>query len=146
MSFLLNPIPVVDVFDEGYVDCDACGERLTDECVPDGCGGFFCVPCLKELLKEWEVEARQYAAENCRITRALPEYDPDLEFRPSPEDYAAGDREAYTPNAHMAKCRHEFTNYDELIRNLDRDSMEDQVAYEAIVTRINALLIEAEPV
>ncbi|MDB5312351.1 MAG: hypothetical protein JWO38_6553 [Gemmataceae bacterium] len=144
MSEWLNPIPVDDVFDEGWVDCDACDTRLTDELYSDGCGGSFCRPCLEALVEEWEAEARRYAVENCRITQELPEYDPDQEYRPTPEEYEAGMRDAYTPNAFMAKCRHEHTNYDALIRDLYPMSLFDRIAYQAIRARIAALLIDAK--
>jgi hypothetical protein len=89
-------------------------------------------------------EAERYALENCRITKTLPEYDPQYRDARTPEEYRSGDQESYTVNAHRCHCRHNCTNYDELIKTFDRDSLRDNVFYEAIRERIEELLNEVE--
>jgi hypothetical protein len=44
--------------------------------------------------------------------------DPELKFKPSPEEFAAGAKAAYTRNAWRTHVRHGCTNYDELISTL----------------------------
>lgn len=88
-------------------------------------------------------QAAIFAEAQCRITRPLPEYDPDEEFRCTPEEYENGDKASKTPNAHPCHCRHNGTNYDDLIRELDRSSATDQVVYRAIRDRIEKLLEDA---
>ncbi len=93
-------------------------------------------------LRAGRGRSRGVRAEHCRITRPLPEYDddPEREHRPTPEEYAAGDREAHTPNAHTTRCRHEFTNYDELIQDLEPTNVWDRIRHAAIRERIHELI------
>jgi hypothetical protein len=105
--------------------------------------GYYCEACIPAVAAEAEVEARAFAREYCRVTRPLPPYDPAREYRCTPEEYASGNRESYTRSAHACYCRHECTNYDELVRGLDRPSVTDQILYAAIRERIKELLEEA---
>lgn len=100
----------------------------------------YCEPCITDLKDRAEAKAKVYAAQNCKITKPLPEYDSQFEFRASPEDYDHGARESYTPNAYMCHCRHNCTNYEDLIASLDRNSLFDHAKYRAIRDRITDLL------
>lgn len=133
------PTPVDEMYEDG-VSCVECGKHLPQEAFWDGEGAFYCEPCWRPLVEEIEKEAKAYAKEHCKVTRQPPEYDPDLEYRCPPEEYTLGSRESYTPNAFMACCRHHYTNYDELIKPLERDSVRDRIYYRAIRDRITDLL------
>ena len=85
----------------------------------------------------------RFAEECCRITRPLPEYQPELEYRCSPEEYRMGERESYSPNAYLCHCRHNCTNYDELVADLGKDSATDHVRYLTIRDKIHELLEKA---
>jgi hypothetical protein len=98
-----------------------------------------------EVIKQWEAEAEQYAIENCRITKPLPEYDPKKHHAVSPEEYEAGIRLSHTPSSVMTTARHECTNYDELIRGLDTSSVRDEITYIAIRGRVEEMLRLAIP-
>ncbi len=134
------PIPVGELDEEG-VACAECGARLEDEAFPVD-ADYYCAECIEELIKDLEEKAIKGAEEKCKITGPLPKYDPKKEFRCTPEDYESGMRESYTPNSYMALCRHKYTNYDELIKNLDRDSLSDEIWYFAVRQRIEELLAE----
>lgn len=135
------PTPV-DEIDGDDVSCAECGANLADEAYFDGDGAYYCEPCMDKFVKEVTWEAKEFAEENCRITEPLPRYDPENEYRCTPEEYQMGARESYTPNSHMSHCRHNCTNYDELIAALDRDSVRDRIYYTAINVKITELLQE----
>lgn len=136
------PIPIDDVFEDG-VKCHRCSAHLMDEACYDGVENYYCETCMKALIQEIEPEAEQYAQEHCKILVKLPRYDHDLTYRCTSKEYEEGDRESYTPNSYLCHCRHECTNYDELIQPLSRDSVEDKICYSAIHERITDML-EAE--
>lgn len=122
------------------VSCAECGEHVAHEAYLDGVGAYFCESCMNQFIREVEGEAVAYAEGHCKITLPLPRYDPTREYRCTPDEYAVGLRESYTTNAHMCSCRHNCTNYDELIKSLDRDSVRDKIYYMAIRARITDLL------
>lgn len=125
--------------------CDKCGAQLTEAFAIDDDGGCACEVCAEKLFAELAAEATQFALDNCRITRHLPEYDPSLEFRCMPEEYEFGSRESYSPNAYLAVCRHGCTNYDELLRTRSRTCPIQAEFYHAIRSRIEAMIREAAP-
>ncbi len=135
-----SSVPVVELDEEPA--CEKCRTRISGEAYPDD-DGWYCESCMRERVFTFEAEARTYAEEHCRITKPLPWYNPLDEYRCTPEEYEMGDRESCTPNAHACHCRHNCTNYDELIKPLDRGSVRDQVFYSAIRDRIEELLEEA---
>jgi hypothetical protein len=126
------------------VNCLRCGRAIEDEAYYDGVEGYYCEACIGKIIAAYKLEADAFAAEQCRLTRRpLPEYDPSLEYRCTPEQYAAGDRASYSPAAYLAAVRHEATNYDELIAPPDRDSVRDRVFYDAIYRRIMQMIESA---
>jgi hypothetical protein len=132
----------VEELDEG-ITCDSCDMGIAGWAYFDG-DGFYCTSCAEALTREWFGDAQAFAKERCKIIHKLPAYDPACEYRCTPEEYEEGSRESYTPNAYLCRCRHECTNYDELIADLSRDHAEDRVYYEVIRHRIDELLIEHE--
>jgi hypothetical protein len=136
-------IPVAEVTQEDGEElrCTECDKLFgEDEEVAYFEDGYCCQTCAEERTEIAETEAKQFAEENCKITKTLPKYDPTQEFRCSPDDYESGSRESYTRNSHLCYCRHNCTNYDDLIKGLDKCDLEDQIAYEAIRCRIEELL------
>lgn len=101
-----------------------------------------CEACSEELVKTVEAEAAEFACQHCKITQALPKYNPSQEFRCTPDEYEVGSKESYTRNSHLCYCRHNCTNYEELIKDLHKldDSLENKILYEAIRARIDELL------
>lgn len=140
----IPPIPVDEQFREG-VFCAECGEHLLGEACYDGISRHFCEPCMERLVELAENEAETYAEENCRITKPLPKYDPRFEYKCSPEAYEAGAKQSYTENSHMCHCRHNCTNYHELLKPLDKNigNVWHRVRYWAIRERIDELLEDA---
>lgn len=107
------------------------------------CGneGVLCQSCGSDLVDKWTGEAEQFAEQNCKILGQLPRFDSVNVFAATPEGYNAGDREANTPNSYQARLRHQFTNYDELIKGLAKlASVRDSIHYDAIRARIEELL------
>lgn len=137
------PAPVREDYEEG-VQCADCDTHLPEEAYYDGIDEFFCKKCMDLRIEECHQEAVEFALENCRITSPLPEYESELELRCSPDAYAMGDWACYTPDYHMARCRHNCTNYDELIKDLDREAVPDRIYYNAIRERITDLLLELD--
>lgn len=103
-----------------------------------------CETCVETYVREEEAAAKEFANEHCKITSRFPEYDDENEFRCTPEEYEMGERASNTPNAYFTKCRHECTNYDELIQPFPKESDEiaDHVFYSAISRRIARIVID----
>lgn len=139
-------IPVAEIIKEGEeLHCAECKRIFgEDEEAVNWGDGLRCEACSKELAEIVEAEAVDFAMKNCKITKALPKYNPLHEFRCTPEEYDAGSKESYTRNSHLCGCRHSCTNYDELIKDLHEsdDSLEDRILYLAIRVRVDGLLRE----
>jgi hypothetical protein len=143
---IFDTVPVEAMEDLG-VDpcCQKCNARLMYYGNYDnGDGSYYCDACATAFIKEWEDKAWDYAVEACKITEPLPEYDHSCEYRCTPEEYEAGDRESHSPGSYAAFCRHNCTNYDDLIKPLSRYSAEDRVMYAAIRERTMEML-ESHP-
>lgn len=112
----------------------------------DGDAGWVCEACVSELTPQLIQEAEAYAREHCRITRPPHKFDPEFECRCTPKEYDDGDRMSYTENSVWTTNRHECTNYDQLLEelNLERDSIAGQVYYRAIRRRIREIIDDAE--
>lgn len=134
----------VDELDLDDASCSLCGAQFVDEaCYLDEFEALFCEPCAASYVNELEQEAKAYASEACKITETLPKFDAEHQFRCSPAEYEMGMKSSNTPNAHLATCRHECTNYDDLIRQYSRSSrsIRDQAYYAAIRDRTDEMLI-----
>lgn len=142
MHYLLSAVHVNELDDQD-ISCLFCDDAITEEAYyVEEFSGNLCEHCVQEYVKECEMEAKVFAAEHCRITKALPAYDDENEFRCTPEEYETGFGVSNTPDAYFVSCRHENTNYDELIWGLSRTAMWDQVLYHAIRDRIDRMLID----
>jgi hypothetical protein len=98
---------------------------------------------LDNVVEQLERKAEQFARENCRLTRPLPEYDPDGALSESGEKYTGGTLTATSPVAWLAHVRHGCTNYDELIESLCKHRFADRIWYAVIRSRVTALLGDA---
>jgi hypothetical protein len=144
--YVAAPIPL-----DEPVACVGCDTRLDEQACVVACE-WCCETCAATLLKEEAREARAFALERCRITFPPEKFDsdPKLRFAPTREQYEMGSKEAYTWNAVRASNRHNRTNYDALLSEVEaelglgRDDPVTRVWYEAIRERIEALLEEAE--
>lgn len=124
--------------------CKVCNNDIIEtECYSEGSGLVMCMRCYSDEERRIE-EAHPCIPDvvaMCCITKDFPEYDRSCEFRPTPDEYKIGDREAYTPNAYVCGCRHNCTNYNELIRALVKFDAADEVVYNAIRERIDELVL-----
>lgn len=138
--------PVAEITEEGEeIHCAECNSVFSpDEDAVFWGSEYRCVGCSEELVKIVEAEAAEFARENCKITKPLPKYNPAYEFRCTPEEYESGLKESYSRNSHVCHCRHNCTNYDELIKDHSKNSelIEDGIFYLAIRSRIDELLSE----
>ena len=122
--------------------CCGCSREIEIEaCYVDPNGSVVCYECYDQdrVLVESPERIEEAVAE-CEILFELDEYHRSKEWRPTHEEYGMGLREAYTPNAYVCYCRHGCTNYDSLIRDLDRSDPVDQAVYSAIRERIDELV------
>jgi hypothetical protein len=105
---------------------------------------WHCEACFADEIEKIKKRARAYAVRYCKITSKLPKYNPDKRDAPTPEEYAAGDREGHTENSVYAEARHKCTNYDALLQRkaADRECYRCCLYYEAIRDRIEELLEE----
>ena len=128
-------------------DCGMPAGEFEDEPKPNCPGGLYrCPVCTIDHDEEVSRDdARQYALENCRITSKLPEYDSEVHYAVTPEEFEEGDKESHTPNALLAYARHNCSNYDELIKGLAKMDGADRTYYSAIRKRIDKMICEAEP-
>lgn len=143
----LLPLPAEAILEDDpdcdALRCDGCGQAVEEAYRSAATGRVVrhCPACVAERLPRVVEEARGYAERHCRVTRRpLPAYDPVLEYRCTPEGYAAGDRSSYTRSSFRCRLRHEYTNYDVLIRDLDRLDWADGVRYLAVRRRMAELL------
>jgi hypothetical protein len=143
--------PFEDDEDDNEHRCPQCDRTLgvDTECaylkgIPDRSDGYYCDSCTRALLLEAARDAVDVARDECKLTGRLHRFDPAHRSAPTREQYEAGDREAYTENSVRAYNRHDRTNYDALIAELDRDNAIDRIFYNAIRDRIDVLLDEAE--
>jgi hypothetical protein len=118
---------------EILLEDEACHNQATDE--------YYCAECADLYVKESAEIAREHAIDSCKITRALPAFDTDDQFKPTPDEYAAGDKMSNTPNAYLTICRHHYTNYDQLLSELDRDNTADMICACEIRNQIMKLII-----
>jgi hypothetical protein len=133
---------MIPLDDDMEVDCVECQEHLTEEaCILDD--EYMCEDCGMAYLEEVKGEAIAFAVANCKITGPVELYDPTMRFAPSQDEYHSGNREAYTENSVEAHNRHNRTNYEDLIKDLDRRDPVDDVRYWAIRARIRELLEDA---
>jgi hypothetical protein len=114
-----------------------------DVSVDDGIGGAppSWYARLEELGAQCEADAARWAQASCVLVGPPEEFDPDpeLRFAPTREEYEEGERDAYTANSVQAKNRHERTNYNKLVRGLDRACPIDRAYYWAAKGRANEL-------
>lgn len=124
---LLAPVPVREARDnDETIACAYCEEVQGDDReVYSDTEGWLCHKCVLEIIEEARAEARDLV-KKCKITQPL------LAFS-----------EQYDEHAYLCHLRHNYTNYDELIEDLDRDSIWDQVVYHAVCDRIESLLCDA---
>lgn len=141
-----NYVEAIELNRTGH-ECDHCDHvfQVDDEILMD-IDYMLCDSCEAEYLSEIIKEAEEYALDNVRLTRDdLPIYEPDKDFRPTPEEYERGDREAHTPRSVFAQARHYNTNYDALLRDKcgDKHALESHIFYNAIFERVSKVLMEA---
>ncbi len=133
----LSGFGLVEAHELEECGCTICGARQHELYVATE--GLCCEDCAKAIVASTIDEAREFAQREVKITSPFPTYPPELEYACTPEEYRMGDRESHTPNAHNCYCRHACTNYDELLKELDRDSIRDGIYYNAIRYRIDEL-------
>ena len=139
-------IPIDDLAlppDELPLVCAECEQPIADEAYPDG-EKYLCESCFQEIIDGARQEAEAFAEANCKITGKLHRFDPENECACSPKDYALGEKESYTENSVRAQNRHNCTNYDELIPDRHDTSIRARELYQAIRTRIEELLDDAD--
>lgn len=132
--------------DEPSLSCASCGGAIPTEF---DSAATLCPGCARDnemdaAKDQHESEAERFALENCRITAHAEPYDPQYRQAPTPEEYEAGDRAAYTQNAWRTHVRHNCSNYDALIAGRSRDDPRDRVYYDAIRARIDELIDDYE--
>ena len=102
-------------------------------CCIESDGKQICDTCLvawreREMSKGEALGAA--FAERFLCTIAPPQvYHPHAHVAPTPEEYEAGLRNAHTPNSVAARNRHDATNYERIIKLLDRDDPFDRGIY-----------------
>lgn len=130
---------ILEMFGDDAPHCYCCALKIDHDChFIDPL--YVCEPCFRDLERDAESESPEFALKNCRITEAWPVWDATTEWSITPEDYEFGDRVSNTENAYRTTCRHECTNYDELISSLDKFNPLDSILYDAIRDRIDELI------
>lgn len=77
----------------------------------------------------------------CKLTtQSFGKFNPWLESKCTRIEYENGIKESYTPNSFRASFRHNRTNYDELIKDLDRYSVSGKIYYQVIRKRIETMV------
>jgi hypothetical protein len=142
----VTPLPIDAVLEglsegEPLPPCSMCRGALGNEVYfQDGWDGWICDRCMVPLSAWWRHEAKHFAGEHVRLIGVPLEHDRLHHHAPTSEEYGAGHREAYTENSVAAWNRHNATNYDELICNIDHDSPRGNIYYAAIRERVDKLI------
>lgn len=132
---------IVEMYGDDLPVCECCGEDITDDChFTDP--GYQCQDCHSVFVGMEESKAAIYAADELKITVPFPRFDSMEAWSISPDEYESGDRVSNTENAYRTRCRHENTNYDQLIGNLSTDCEVDQIKYAAIREAADQLVNE----
>lgn len=125
------PPEALEDLGEGPHYCSQCDEVISGEYAWIG-DIMVCEACVRPLLDEPGEEldrhseaCERFAEENCSIIVPQTEFDPQAE----------------TLGQYLAKCRHEFTNYDALISLLSA-TIWDRIKYQAVRRRTDALIRE----
>ena len=132
---------------DGRFNCVRCLQWLCPEC--DGepwiviDAALYCEGCSAIVIDERKAEIDEVVSE-LRITTKFAKFDRRRRFAPTPREYDAGDREAYTENSTRAYNRHNCTNYDDVIDGLDGDDALSQACYDAVRARVEELLDDPE--
>jgi hypothetical protein len=135
--------PPTPLEDPDVALCTACRHELPDATYfSESGGGHFCEKCARAIYAATLEQAAKFALANVRVTSEPEPFDsdPELEIKPSPQEYAAGAKLAYTRNAWRAHVRHACTNYDELTSGLAKDDPLHRVRYDAIRQRVEELI------
>ncbi|HQX50739.1 MAG TPA: hypothetical protein PLY87_02345 [Planctomycetaceae bacterium] len=127
----------------GDAICMECKDEMIEWGVFDGVERYLCESCAETICCELIPTAKDAAMNSLEFTCELPTFDPAKAWACTSKEYEMGSRESYTENAFRTHCRHQCTNYDELIADLDRDNMYDQVSYQAIRCHVDRM-IDAE--
>lgn len=130
--------------------CSECGERDCSarwiEMDTDEIDKQLCASCAEHTATESTREtAEAFAIEHCRLTTQPKPYNPFSHFACSPHEYDIGERASHTPNACLDWSRHNATNCDKLIAELEKGDPVDLAYYTAIRKRCNFLVCNAEP-
>ncbi len=158
-DFVENALVYLDDDSDGYccVECarkyDIMGAAISAANIPDpavkctGCDNaldvdgeayfgededYYCESCANDNEEQVNQSAEEYAAATCEITQPLP--------REEPFNCHTNTERGPDENSYMNYCRHQCTNYDELIRGLDRHSLDGRATYEAIRERVTNLI------
>ena len=129
---------------EGDQCCFVCGEAIVDDCHYDELGNdeYICIPCFEAGEEGRRKDAKEFAAANLRITSPLPRFDEAKAWTITPDQYSSGDKVSNTENAYRTRCRHKHTNYDELIKSLDKHRSLDNAYCDEIRNAANELIDE----
>lgn len=129
--------------------CGMCECEITDSILYHmPANDVICEKCYDDAVEKEDAEAEAAqpriaeAVAMCRATSDVSPYDKSEEYAPTREQYERGDKTAYTPNAYRAHVRHNCTNYDSIIRDLDRYDWIDRLICDAVRERIDEIVIQ----
>jgi hypothetical protein len=147
---MLTPFDALqELFGDDIPNCGYCDRPLffedIDECYYIEIGDetfYVCLDCYPAFEEGHQIAAREYAKEELRIIKPLPAFVRSEAWTITPDEYERGYRIANTENAYRTRCRHEYTNYDDLISGLDQYNLCDQIWYDVIRELVDEMIDE----
>ena len=117
---------------EYEVSCKQCGKVFVDwdEHFSDWDGMDYCKSCIEPFQDAYYAEAVAFAEKHVKVIRDFPIYDPN-----TPQSDPA--------RRYIARCRHDCTNYDDLLLLLHGLNSGRDILYFAIKELANELAIKA---
>ena len=108
----------------GYRHKKRCNETISEDepHYDDWSGDCLCEKCVKPFQEEFQRQAKQFAEKNCTVGE-LKDYD-----------------RAKAPRHYLASCRHNCSNYEELLYISESAYYGRDILYEEIKARINQLV------
>ena len=125
----------------GPIDCRVCEDDIVGDYQLYS-DDFICCSCAEQMAEDLKSQAIDHASSACKLDAELPIFDPATSRTITPDEYANGARESNTENAYRCRLRHDFSNYDTLISQLDRDCCIDSITYQAIRARMDEMIDE----
>ena len=125
--------------------CGRCGAQLEgDHSYVHEFASTLCQQCFDGYASELEADARVYAEREVRLIGDLPASESEHQLYCLSKDYQPAAAPRKIPDAYLARCRLEASNYDDLLSRFNSwpSASAAQIYRQAILDRVDELIIQ----